>query len=112
VVLVLVLIPLVVLGVAAVLAMVSVRRSTVHITTAGVEYRNYPQASQSVPLEQVARFEDAVAVGNFSGLRPATAVLVLTDGSRLPVRSLTDPEAGHGVAALNARVHALRNGGA
>ena len=39
---------------------------------------------------------------------PATAVLVLTDGSRLPVRSLSDPDAGVGVDALNARVAALR----
>ena len=55
------------------------------------------------------RFEDTEAVGNFSGLRPATAVLVLTDGSRLPVRSLSDPDAGVGVDALNARVAALRD---
>lgn len=106
---VLVLLPLVALGVAAVLALVSVRRSTLRITTAGVEYRNYPQATQTVALVMVRRFEEAEAVGNFGSLRPATAVLVLTDGSRLPVRSLSDPEAGVGVAALNARVEALRH---
>lgn len=108
---VLVLLPIVVLGAAAVAAFVSVRRSTLRITADGVEYRNYPQAPRVVPLAQVRRFEDAEAVGNFSSLRPATAVLVLTDGSRLAVRSLSDPEAGHGVDALNARVHALRREG-
>jgi hypothetical protein len=110
VVVVLVLIPLVALGIAAVLALVSVRRSTLRITAAGVAYRNYPQATQVVPLAEVRRFEEAEAVGNFSSLRPATAVLVLTDGSRRPVRSLSDPEAGFGVDALNARVEALRRG--
>jgi hypothetical protein len=105
---VLVLLPLVLLGVAAVLAMVSVKRSTLSITAAGVEYRNYPQATQVVPLAKVRRFEETEAVGNFSGLRPATAVLVLTDGSRLPVRSMRAPDAGVGVDALNARVAALR----
>lgn len=108
---VLVLLPLVILAVAAVLAMVSVRRSTLRITADGVEYRNYPQATRVVPLAQVRRFEEAEAVGNFSGLRPATAVLVLADGSRLPVRSLSDPVAGVGVDALNARVAALRDRG-
>ncbi len=106
---VLVALPLVALGIAAVLALVSVRRSTLRITADGVEYRNYPQATQVVPLGRVQRFEDAVAVGNFGSLRPATAVLVLTDGSRLPVRSLSDPDAGVGVDALNARVAALRD---
>ena len=109
-VLVLVALPLLVLAAVAVLAFVSVRNSTLRITADGVEYRNYPQATQTVTLGRVVRFEDAEAVGNFSSLRPATAVLVLTDGSRLPIRSLTDPEAGTGVDALNARVRALRTG--
>jgi hypothetical protein len=105
---VLVLLPIVVLGAAAIAAFVSVRHSTLHITSVGVEFRNYPQPARVVPLAQVQRFEDAEAVGNFSSLRPATAVLVLTDGSRLAVRSLSDPDAGTGVDALNARVQALR----
>jgi len=79
---VLVLLPLLALAAAAVLAMVSVKRSTLQITADGVEYRNYPQATQTVPLARGGGFEETVAVGNFSGLRPATAVLVLTDGSR------------------------------
>jgi len=106
---VLILLPLVLLAGAAVLAMVSVRSSTLRITADGVEYRNYPQATRVVPLAQVRRFEENEAVGNFSSLRPATAVLVLTDGSRLPVRSIAEPDAGTGVDALNARVAALRN---
>jgi hypothetical protein len=56
----------------------------------------------------VAQFEETPRVGNFSGIRPRTGALVLTDGSRLPVRKLTDAEAGHGVDALNRRVASLR----
>jgi hypothetical protein len=108
VVVILVLVPLILLAIVAVAAFVSVRGSTLRITPAGVEFRNYPQASRTVPLAEVARFEEAEAFGNFSSLRPATAVLVLTDGTRLAVRSLSAPDAGVGVEALNARLEALR----
>lgn len=108
-VIVLVLLPVLLLGAAALAALVSVRRSSLRITAAGVEIRNYPQPSTLIPLAQVTRFEPPAAVGNFSSLRPRTAVLVLTDGSRLPVRSISEPDAGFGVDALNARVESLRN---
>ncbi len=108
VVFVLVLLPVVVLVVVAVLALVSVGRSSVHVTAAGVEFRNYPQPARVIPLAEVARFEDPVAIGNFPSVRPRTGVLVLTDGTRLAVRSLHDPEAGIGVEALNARLDSLR----
>jgi hypothetical protein len=111
VVVIMVVLPLVVLALAAGAAFVSLRGSTLRITPDGVEFRNYPQASRTVPLSQVARFEESQAVGNFSSLRPATAVLVLTDGTRLAVRALSAPDAGSGVAALNARVEALRRAG-
>jgi hypothetical protein len=104
----LVILPLIVLALAAGAAFVSVRGSTLRIDAAGVAFRNYPQAPQTVPLDRVVRFEEAQAVGNFASLRPATAVLVLTDGTRLPVRSITAPDAGVGVDALNARLDALR----
>lgn len=110
VVIVLVLLPLVVLVVVAVLALVSVGRSSLHITAAGVEFRNYPQPTRVIPLAEVARFEDPVPTGNFPSVKPRTGVLVLTDGTRLAVRSLRDPEAGIGVEALNARLVALRAG--
>jgi hypothetical protein len=106
----LVIVPLIVLALAAGAAFVSVRNSTLRITEAGVEFRNYPSPVRTVPLADVARFEDAEATGNFAGLRPATAVLVLRDGTRLAVRSLSAPDAGVGVEALNARVAALRGG--
>jgi hypothetical protein len=35
-------------------------------------------------------------------------VLVRTDGTRIPVRTVASPEAGIGVDALNARLTALR----
>jgi hypothetical protein len=108
VVLVLVVLPLIVLALAAGAAFVSVRNSTLRITEAGVEFRNYPSLPRTFPLADVARFEDAEATGNFASLRPATAVLVLRDGTRLAVRSLSAPDAGIGVDALNARVAALR----
>ena len=104
----LVLLPVAVLIAAAVAALVSVRRSSLRISAAGVEFRNYPQPAKLIPLAQVVRFEPTMPVGNFPSLRPQTGVLVLADGSRLAVRSLSDPEAGHGIDALNARVESLR----
>ena len=92
----------------ALLAAVVVRRSTLRVTSAGVEVRNYPQAPKLIPLVQVERFEATPRGGNFASLRPATAVLVLTDGSRVPVRRITAPDAGHGVEALNRRVESFR----
>ncbi len=111
VVVVLVLLPVVVLVVVAVLALVSVGRSSLHITAAGVEFRNYPQPTRAIPLAEVARFEDAVATGNLPSVKPRTGVLVLTDGTRLAVRSLRDPAVGIGIGALNARLEALRKQG-
>ena len=82
----LVLFPLVLLGGAALASFAFVRMSTLRITNDGVEIRNYPQPPKTIPLEKVDRFVPADRVGNFSSLRPATAVLVLTDGSRVPTR--------------------------
>lgn len=106
----LVLLPIALLLAAAVAATLSVRRSSVRIGTDGVEIRNWGMTPELVPLERVVRFEEPVAVGSFAGLRPKTAVLVLTDGTRRAVRSLSDPEAGTGIDALNARLAALRKG--
>ena len=91
---VLVLLPVVILAVAAVAALVSVRRSSLRITAAGITFRNYPQPERTIPLDQVVRFEAPVLTGNFPSVRPQTGVLVLTDGSRLAVRSLSDPGTG------------------
>jgi hypothetical protein len=102
------LLPFAVIGVAALAAVVCVRRSYLRITSAGVEIRNYPQAPKLIPLARVERFEPTVPVGNFPSLRPATAALVLTDGSRLPVRRVEAGDAGHGVDALNAYISRLR----
>src|SRR5215470_4536810 len=102
--LVFVLIPVVLVGAAA----LSVARSSLRITSDGVEIRNYRQPEQVVPLARVDHFEPTPSVGNFSFLRPPTAALVLIDGSRIPVRRISDPEAGRGVDALNARVEELR----
>ena len=107
-VLVLVLLPVALISAAAVLALISVRRSSLRITAEGVEVRNYRQPVKLIPLAQVAHFEAPTPVGNLSSVRPRTGVLVLTDSSRLPVRSLSAPEAGYGTDALNARVESLR----
>ncbi len=104
-------IPAALIGAAALAAVVSVRRSSLRITSAGVEIRNYPQALRLIPLAQVERFEATPPFGNFASLRPKTGMLVLTDGSRLPVRMLAAPDAGRGIDALNARVESLRHGG-
>ena len=100
--------PFALIAVVALAAAVSVRRSSLRITSAGVEIRNYPQAPVLVPLAQVRQFEETPRGGNFARLRPPTAVLVRTDGSRVPVRSVTAPDAGIGVEALNRRVETLR----
>ena len=102
-------IPVLLIAAAAIAAFVSVRSSTLRITSAGVEIRNYPHPPKTVPLPDVAGFEEVQAVGNFRSLRPKTGVLVLTDGTRLAVRALSAPDAGSGVDALNARVDALRD---
>lgn len=107
----LVLFPLVLLGGAALASFAFVRMSTLRITSDGVEIRNYPQPAKVIPLAQVDRFVPAERVGNFSSLRPATAVLLLTDGSRVPARALGEPEAGYGVDALNQRLAELRSEG-
>ncbi len=104
----LVVLPLVLIGSAAVASFVFVRMSTLRITSSEVEIRNYPQAAKAIPLARVDRFVAAERVGAFSFLRPATAVLILTDGSRVPARAIAEPEAGYGVEALNRRVAALR----
>lgn len=103
--------PVALVAVAALAAVVVVRRSSLRITSAGVEIRNYPQSPMLIPLAQVRHFEATPRVGNFASLRPATAALVLADGSRLPVRSIAAPEAGSGIDALNQRVEALRHDG-
>jgi len=87
---------------------VFVRMSTLRITGRGVEIRNYPQATRTIPLSDVDKFVETERVGNMSFLRPHTAALVLVDGSRVPVRCVGDPEAGAGVDALNDRVALLR----
>ncbi len=104
----LVLLPVLFVALAAVAALTSVRRSSLRITATSVEFRNYPQPEKTVPLELVARFEATVPSGNLTSMRPATGVLVLTDGSRLPIRCISDPEAGVGIDALNARIESLR----
>lgn len=104
----LVVFPLVLIVAAALASFVFVRLSTLRITNDGVEIRNYPQTPKTIPLAEVDRFVPAERVGMFSGLRPATAVLVLTNGTRVPVRSLGEPEAGYGIEALNQRLTALR----
>jgi hypothetical protein len=107
----LVVFPIVLIAAAALASFVFVRLSTLRITNDGVEIRNYPQTPKTIPLAVVDRFVPAERVGLFSGLRPATAVLLLTDGTRVPVRSLGEPESGYGVDALNRRLATLRTEG-
>jgi hypothetical protein len=107
----LLLLPVILVGSAAVASFAFVRFSSLRITRAGVEIRNFPQAPKVIPLAEVDRFIPAERVGNFSSLRPATAVLLMTDGSSVPVRAVSEPDAGYGVDALNDRLVALRSGG-
>jgi hypothetical protein len=105
-----VVLPLILIGSAALAAFVFVRFSSLRITSAGVEIRNFPQAPKVIPLEQADRFVTTEVTGIFARLRPATAALVLTDGSRLPVRVLGESSGAYGVEALNHRLAAMRPG--
>ena len=107
----LLLFPAILIGSAGVAAFGFVRFSTLRVSSAGVEIRNYPQAARVIPLARVERFVATEPSGSFKSLRPETGALVLTDGTRVPVRKLHDPEAGYGVDALNDRLTALREAG-
>ena len=87
----LVVFPLVLIVAAALASFLFVRLSTLRITNDGVEIRNYPQTPKTIPLAEVDRFVPAERVGMFSGLRPATAVLVLTNGTAVPVVPSANP---------------------
>jgi hypothetical protein len=102
------LLPLVLVAIVAVWALLAIRRSTLHIGADGVTFRNYPQPARAFPLDRVACFDEPTRVGFLSSLQPRTCVLVLRDGTRLPVRSTFAPGAGHGVDALNERLAGLR----
>jgi hypothetical protein len=105
---ILILLPVVLIAVVAVLAVVNVRRSTLRITEAGIVFRNYPEPERAVPLADVDGFDEPTRVGFLSSVRPRTVVLVLTDGTRIPVRTASDPQAGAGVDALNDRLERVR----
>jgi hypothetical protein len=105
----LILLPVILIGSAGLASIAFVRFSTLRITNTGVEIRNYPQAPKVIPLARVDHFIPAEPVGAFAFLRPATAVLLLSDGSRLAVRTLNEPDAGHGIEALNHRLADMRS---
>jgi hypothetical protein len=92
----------------AVVAFVSVSMSTLCLTDAGVELRNFPQEQRVIPLHEAQRFVETERVGWIAHVRPPTAALVLTDGTRVPVRKLRDCSGAFGVDALNERLAALR----
>ena len=77
------------------------------ITAADVEIKNYP-FTRRVPLPSVDRFDKDEREGAWSQLRRVTAVLILTDGTELSVRSLGDPEVTGGLPGLNNRLVELR----
>ena len=73
----LVVFPLVLIAGAAIASVVFVKLSTLRITNAGVEIRNYPQEPKVVPLELVDRFVSAERVGWFAGLSLGSLVCLL-----------------------------------
>jgi len=104
----LVILPLALIAGAWIAARISVRNSRLSITRDGVIVENHRRPRIVVPIAQADHFEPSAAVGLFSGMRPPTSVLVRTDGTRVPVRTIAAPEAGIGVDALNARLTSLR----
>lgn len=106
----LVVLPILLIAAAWVAATVSVRRSSLSVTPAGVVVRNHRRPEVTVPIVDADRFEDAPRSGPFAALGPRTCVLVRRDGTRITVRATAAPEAGIGVDALNARLRSLRTG--
>ncbi len=105
----LVLLPLLLIAGAAAAAWISVARSSITLTAESVTVHNAGQEPTVVPLASVACFEGVEPVGFMTFVRPTTATLVLTDGTRVVVRNPTDPTAGRGADALNQRLAALRD---
>jgi hypothetical protein len=106
----LVVFPVVLIAAAGIAAFVSVRLSSVCITRGGVEFRNYPHPVTTIPLDDIDRFVETERVGWLSGVQPATAALVLNDGTRVPVRSIRECSGAYGVDAMNARLGEVRAG--
>lgn len=104
----LVILPLALIAAAWIAARVSVRNSHLSLTRDGVVIENHRRPRVVVPIADAARFEPTASAGPFAGLRPPTCVLVRTDGTRVPVRTVAAPEAGIGIDALNARLATLR----
>jgi hypothetical protein len=104
----LVILPLVLIAAAWIAARRSVRNSRLHLTPDGVIVENHRRPRVVVPIADADHFEPPTTTGPFSGLRPPTCVLVRTDGTRVPVRTIAAPEAGIGIDALNARLATLR----
>jgi hypothetical protein len=107
----LVILPLALIAAAWVAARISVRNSRLSMGRDGIVIENHGRPRLVVPVADADHFESAASVGMFSGLRPPTCVLVRTDGTRVPVRTVAAPEAGIGIDALNARLATLRAAG-
>ena len=107
----LIILPLVLITGAWLAARRSVRNSRLSMTATGIVIDNHRRPRVLVPIDEAVRFEPAMAIGPFAGLRPVTCVLVRSDGTRVPVRTVVAPEAGIGVDALNARLATLRRPG-
>lgn len=82
--------------------------SSLDITGDGVVVRNFPCRARIVPLSAVDRFDEAGRIRAWYEVREVRAMLLLTDGSRVRIRSLRDPESGGGVAMLNNQLASLR----
>jgi hypothetical protein len=102
--------PVILVAAAAVVSFTFVRLSTLSVTNVGVAFRNFPQPEREIPLEHVDRFVPAERVGFLASVRPETAVLLLRDGSRVPVRSIREQHGVTGVDAVNLRLAQVRSG--
>ncbi len=102
------LVGVVLVGVVGLLRVYAMRASSLVIDADGVAIRNWPRSVRRVPLSAVDRFDQEARDRGWNQVRRVSAVLLLKDGSELPVRSLGDPEDHHGLAALNNRLNAVR----
>ena len=84
------------------------RLSALNFTADGVEVRNFPGRTRRIPLAAIDRFDQATREGARARVPFGEALLLLTDGSRLKVRRLGDPDLGTGVTGLNNRLEHMR----
>ena len=86
------------------------RRSLSHFQIDGdaLVVDNFPGRMHRIPLADVDRFDSVASARSRAQMRRVKAVVVLTNGSTVPVLALGNPETAGSTTALNNWLEALR----